>query len=336
MTPLGVPDWLVEVVRCPDDGATLAEQDEGYRCLDCRRTFPVEEGIIELLPRRLAHLGDARERQGGPSGDDSTAGWVSEEMAWWNPYYARFSAPPFQPRKGLRGSSRERNLFRHVRDRVGPSPTVVEMGAGPSRTVAGLWPPASSGLRYVATDLSRPGLRAGEAHREPGTAAVQCDAGAWPFAEGSADVVVILGVLHHIPDWEEALGAACNSVRPGGFLLLHEVVWKPRILARFRSRGVTDAWTSPHEGAVSSEALRTSLEARGTILRWRGESSPLRFALVHYGRLNNPLERSRALTVCLDLLDQGFGRILGAVHDSLGFAEVTCLWRRASRRDVAG
>ena len=36
---------------------------------------------------------------------------------------------------------------------------------------------------------------------------VRCDAVAWPFGAGCADVVLILGVLHHLSDWRAALDA---------------------------------------------------------------------------------------------------------------------------------
>jgi SAM-dependent methyltransferase len=169
---------------------------------------------------------------------------------------------------------------------------------------------------------------AGKALLGDSSAAVQCDAGWWPFAAEIADVVLILGVLHHVPDWRLALQRACRTVRPGGFLLLHEVVSKPRILGRYRSAGINDSWTSPYEGSVSGHALRGELEGRGRILTWRGESTPLRFALLHYGRLEQRLERSRALTAALDVLDQLFGRTAGRAVKSLGFAEVTCVWQR--------
>lgn len=328
----GAPQWLVEVVTCPVDAAPLDDEGGSYRCRVCGRRYPVDEGIVELLPAALEHLGQrggGRRRaagEGGAAGEE--VAWISDEMDWWNPYYERAATRPLSPRAGLRGRGRERHLFRHVRARVGARPTVVEMGAGSSRTVAGLWAPGEHALRYVATDLSRPGLLAGAAALGPDAAAVQCDAGSWPFPEGGLDVVLILGVLHHLPDWQEALRRACASVRPGGYVLLHEVVWKPRILARRRAHGITDPWTSPHEGKVLAGDLRRLLEERGTVLRWRRGYTPLQFAILHYGDLHERLEGSRVLTVGLDVLDQAFGHTLGRVRPSLGFAEVMCVWRR--------
>ena len=94
------------------------------------------------------------------------------------------------------------------------------MGAGTSLTAAGLLGPA----RYIATDVSAPALRAGRAVLPDDAVSVQCDAVGWPFREGVADVVMILGVLHHLSDWRAALGprvphrpsaaASCSSTRP--------------------------------------------------------------------------------------------------------------------------
>ena len=328
----GVPQWLVEVVRCPVDGESLDAHEHSYRCRGCGRCYPVADGVVELLPESLAHLGH---RGGGRDGGArEEVAWVSEEMDWWNPYYEKASTRPLSPRTGLRGRGRERHLFRHVRGRVGPRPTVVEMGAGSSRTVAGLWAPGEHPLRYVASDLSRRGLLAGAPALGPDAAAVQCEAGSWPFPPEGLDVVLILGVLHHLPDWQEALRRACASVRPGGYVLLHEVVWKPRILARRRAHGVTDPWTSPHEGKVLAGELRRLLEERGTVLRWRRGATPLQFAILHYADLHERLEGSRVLTIGLDVLDQAFGHTLGRVRPSLGFADVMCLWRR--ERDHRG
>jgi SAM-dependent methyltransferase len=143
-------------------------------------------------------------------------------------------------------------------------------------------------------------------------------------------VALVLGVLHHLPDWRRALRNVMRSVKPGGYVLLHEVIEKPRIFAGRREHGVHDHWTSPHEGHVSEADLRATLGEEGQVIRWRGEYSPMRFLLLNYLKLHDDLERSRALTRGLELVDQGFGRTFGRVRPSLGFAEVMCVWQRGS------
>jgi SAM-dependent methyltransferase/uncharacterized protein YbaR (Trm112 family) len=343
--------WLLDVVRCPEDAGPLHADEAGARCERCGRVFPFEDGVLVLLPDRLAHLregarDDARAEvaaahrhdghghaHAGPAHHSAEpVRWIEDELAWWNPWHERESIEPHSAGAGLRGRSRERNLVRHVRPRLPPGAVVVEMGAGTSRTVAGLLPPAVRGLRYVATDVSPPALRRGRAALGDGVASVQCDAVAWPVREEVADLVLILGVLHHLSDWRQAVERACLAVRPGGFLLAHEVVAKPRVLARFRSRGINDDWVSPHEGDVPGSALRAELERHGEIVRWAGEESPLRFALVRYlihrGNRYARLESSPALTAAFNALDQLFGRTLGRLFPSLGFHEATVVWRR--------
>ena len=309
------PRWLAELIACPIDGEALQEGEGGFHCRRCERFYPVSDGVAKLSAAAAA---------------DAHAAWVADEKEWWDSTAASYEQLPLRPDAGIRGRSRERNLFRHVRELVGPRPTLIEMGAGSSRTVAGLWPPGPDGPRYVATDVSNAWLRSGAALRGGPDAAfaVQCDAGRWPFRPATADVVLALGVLHHLPDWRAALTQACESVHPGGYLLLHEVIHKPRIFASRRSRGVTDNWTSPHEGSVREAELRAHLDERGTVVRWRRESTPLRFAVAYYGDLSPLLERSPRLTAALEVADQAFGHTAGRIRRSLGFNEVTCVWRR--------
>jgi SAM-dependent methyltransferase len=318
---------------CPEDGGRLSASGSGVRCVECGRDFALREGVLELLPDRLAHVGAAAPTEptaGGAGAGDVT--WIEDELRWWNPWFETVSSAPLSPNSGLRGRSRELHLFRHVRGELPSSPLVVEMGAGTSRTIAGLWAPAEHGLRYVATDISRPALLAGRGILGPSVGSVQCDAVGWPVREGVADLVIVLGVLHHVSDWAAALARACRAVRPGGFLLLHEAVTKPRVLARFRAEGVDDHWVSPHEGDVAEKALRAELDRAGTTLRWRGELSPLRFGmerwLINKRGLDDRLERSRAMTMAFNGLDQAFGRTFGRVAPSLGFNEVSVVWRR--------
>lgn len=42
------------------------------------------------------------------------------------------------------------------------------------------------------------------------------------FANASKDVVIIFGVLHHIPDWRKAIDEIVRVLKPGGSLFLEE------------------------------------------------------------------------------------------------------------------
>jgi SAM-dependent methyltransferase len=43
-----------------------------------------------------------------------------------------------------------------------------------------------------------------------------------PFPDAGFDIVIIFGVLHHIPDWRKAVGEIGRILRPGGSLFLEE------------------------------------------------------------------------------------------------------------------
>ena len=265
---------MLDVAACPEDEGALERHDDDVRCTTCGRVFAVEGGVLTLLPDRLAHVRQPTPAPEARSGEEDVR-WIEDELEWWNPWHDAETLQPFRPRSGLRGRSREKHLLGRVRGRVGDHPIVIEMGAGVSRTVAGLWP---DGPRYVATDISLPALQAGRRMLGPQTASVQCDAVTWPFRESSADVVLILGVLHHLSDWRAALERACRTVRPGGFLLLHEAVTKPRVLARWRAGGMDDGWVSPHEGDVPGvgAARGTRTRRRDPALARRGVAAALR------------------------------------------------------------
>lgn len=49
----------------------------------------------------------------------------------------------------------------------------------------------------------------------------QCNADGLPFADDVFDLVMSVGVLHHVPDTEQAIRACAHKVKPGGYLYLY-------------------------------------------------------------------------------------------------------------------
>ena len=168
---------------------------------------------------------------------------------------------------------------------------MLEIGAGTSAYVARFLPPAAESVFYVAADVSREALRRG-AHALPEGEFVRCAADAVPLRAGSFHAVLSLGVLHHIPRWRESLLAWVRLLVPGGWLVFHEAIEKPRILGRFRDRSFTAADDSPHEGNVELAELRQTLEAHGRLLELRTGMTPLR--VLAAWSLSGAMKRSRA------------------------------------------
>ena len=48
-----VEPWLIEILRCPDCRAEVVEDEPAsmLRCTGCDATFPVRDGIVEMLPQ---------------------------------------------------------------------------------------------------------------------------------------------------------------------------------------------------------------------------------------------------------------------------------------------
>jgi ubiquinone/menaquinone biosynthesis C-methylase UbiE len=55
----------------------------------------------------------------------------------------------------------------------------------------------------------------------------QADATVLPFADASFDVVVSYLMLHHVIDWERALGEVSRVLRPGGHFVGYDLVATP-------------------------------------------------------------------------------------------------------------
>jgi SAM-dependent methyltransferase len=96
-----------------------------------------------------------------------------------------------------------------------PGPRLIDVGGGTGNYSAAL---RDEGLQPVVADYS-PSMLAVAATK--GLTVVRADAAVLPFASGSVDAVVLCSMLHHVPDWPEALAEARRIVRPRGRVVLY-------------------------------------------------------------------------------------------------------------------
>jgi len=88
--------------------------------------------------------------------------------------------------------------------------SLLDVGGGTGNYAAAL---RDHGWRPVVVDRNAGMLGAAAAK---GLAVARADAASLPTAAGSVDAVMLVSMLHHVPDWRVALAEARRVVRPGG------------------------------------------------------------------------------------------------------------------------
>jgi 2-polyprenyl-3-methyl-5-hydroxy-6-metoxy-1,4-benzoquinol methylase len=99
---------------------------------------------------------------------------------------------------------------------------VLDVGTGSGRHS---FQAARSGARVVAVDLGA-SIDVARRNLPSSVLTVQADAEALPFAPESFDIVMSIGVLHHLPDPDRALRSITRYARPGGHVHVY-LYWMP-------------------------------------------------------------------------------------------------------------
>ena len=161
--------------------------------------------------------------------------------------------------------------------------TVVEIGCGDGRTLRALHK-SDPKLKLVGIDVAREKIvRAAEAlqavngHDEPGDIAlIECQGEALPISSVSADLVLILHVLHHAGDLS-LLREAARILRPGGTVFVVDIsnrnplaiftraLWKylPREIQRRFDREYTVDDAAPPVRLLSPKILEDAASGLG-------------------------------------------------------------------------
>lgn len=100
---------------------------------------------------------------------------------------------------------------------------VLDVGTGSGRHS---FHAARAGASVVAVDLGA-SIDIARRNLQPQVLTVQADAEALPFAAESFDLVMSIGVLHHLPDPDRALRSIVQYARPGGHVHVY-LYWVPQ------------------------------------------------------------------------------------------------------------
>lgn len=93
-----------------------------------------------------------------------------------------------------------------------PGPELLDIGGGTGNYSAAL---AGHGYRSTVVDASSAMLARAT---DKGLTTTCADATQLPFPDGSADAVILVSMLHHVPDWRTALHESARVLRANGRL----------------------------------------------------------------------------------------------------------------------
>lgn len=222
---------LAKLLCCPDcpphSSLEPAPAGEDLRCPSCGRGFACSEGVYDLAPRDIPPLTQETVRQFGSS-------WSSHEYI-----------SPYQRQQFL-------DWIAPLTAEAFQGKTVLEAGCGKGRHTFLM---AGYGVGHLwAADLSDAVLLAAQYTRPfPQVTCLRADLLRLPLADASQDLVVCLGVLHHLERPEAGLRELWRVLKPGGTLCLWVygregngwVVWLVDPLRKAVTSRIPTLWLRP-------------------------------------------------------------------------------------------
>jgi phosphatidylethanolamine/phosphatidyl-N-methylethanolamine N-methyltransferase len=170
--------------------------------------------------------------------------------------------------------------------------TVLEVAAGTGLMTAVIAPRVR---HVVATDYADSMLAIlRERMKSAGISNVEVerrDIYALGYSPDSFDVVVAGNVLHLVPDFDRALDALCQVLRPGGKLITPTFVHDETAVAWVASRVLANVLGQPMHRRFTTASLRHALEQRGLRIT-RAETIP---GLIPIAYLESVLERGSSV-----------------------------------------
>jgi ubiquinone/menaquinone biosynthesis C-methylase UbiE len=157
-----------------------------------------------------------------------------------------------------------------------PSGQALEIGGGSGAMAARLLTRFPA-LRLTVTDYD-PDMVARTRQRLArfGERAVvrQADAATLPFQDGEFDAVFSFGMLHHVVDWESAIGEAIRVLRPAGRFVGYDVLdtapvqWAHRVSEPGQIRAVRSGPLATVLARLPVTDIRTRRSAGGLLVRF--------------------------------------------------------------------
>ncbi len=196
---------LAHVLRCPRCASELRLRELALACSSCAAEFPIVAGT----PRMVAPIEDD-----APADERSRAATAASFAYEWEKF----------------GRAREEwrhNFLEYMQpldagDFEGMLLLDVGTGSGRHSLEA-----SRLGAQVVAVDAGD-AIDVARSNLPADVLTIQADAEALPLAEHAFDMVMSIGVLHHLPDTERALAGLVRYVKPGGRIHVY-LYWVPPV-----------------------------------------------------------------------------------------------------------
>jgi SAM-dependent methyltransferase len=182
---------VLSCLRCTSCRNPLETSGAGYRCANCGKQFPDQNGVARFVdPENYA--------------DSFGFQWKRYARTQLDSNEVRESEHHFRIKTGLTPADLKEKL-------------VLDVGCGMGRfaEVATRW-----GARVVGIDLSAAAEVAARNLASRDFVAFQADVFHLPFELESFDCIYSLGVLHHTPDCEAAVKVLPQFLKPGGAMAI--------------------------------------------------------------------------------------------------------------------
>ncbi|MBI5226930.1 methyltransferase domain-containing protein [Candidatus Micrarchaeota archaeon] len=219
---------LLPKLKCVNCGGKLAAHEETsdkneirtgqLACQTCNRTYPIRNGVIDLLPENIHTLLKAEKE-----------GWINRAKAknWYEATDEYLLSLPY-PKQSNEEVDWENGAtqFYYLVDKAftdWQGKTALDIGVGKPWTSRHL---AKKGAHVIATDIledDKIGLGVADLYmRNDGTyfERVLSDMNALPFQDGTMDVVLYQGALHHSLDLWKSLTEADRVLKKKGHIIL--------------------------------------------------------------------------------------------------------------------
>lgn len=144
---------------------------------------------------------------------------------------------------------------------------VVDLGSGPGRDALLAARAVGRAGRVIGVDMTPEMVEAARAAAERGAVRNAVfrlgDLEALPLADESADLVISNCVLSLVPDKRKALAEAFRVLRPGGRLIVNDILTETAPLADARTD--LEAWAACVSGAITEGEYRRTLAGAGFV-----------------------------------------------------------------------